>query len=291
MSVGPWIFATNSTGSPQWTRYYGDGEEACKTWHPKGCDWQWDARHMIDGQWMVLDFGGEAKERDAKSKCDGALRKVMLDKLREHPLYIQAIEFIRAFIPELRWKRVWQNGKTQEGLLFRAENAAPMPNRQDQSDVVWATPDDTKYDWKLNAVLYAAGFHWASDALQKVFFREGLILSQDYNLEQPDGSSCCKLTEMIRLDCHADGQTKRIVDELIEQSRAAIADGTILKHNKRVHANDLIGPLQQAIWDGVTPEEILKWAKIVQETGPKTRPTLEESLASFLRPSTQETKT
>lgn len=70
-----------------------------------------------------------------------------------------------------------------------------------------------------------------------------------------------------------------IVDAMIARATEAFEKKEIEAHNRKVRLLKLVEPIQEALWDGVTVEEITKLAKATEASGRTSRPTLEEVFA------------
>lgn len=72
-----------------------------------------------------------------------------------------------------------------------------------------------------------------------------------------------------------------IANAMIERAVKAAQEGEIEKHNRKTHLHKLAYPIQSALWDGVTVEDITKLAQAIAESSPKTPPTLQELLVKL----------
>jgi hypothetical protein len=72
-----------------------------------------------------------------------------------------------------------------------------------------------------------------------------------------------------------------IVETIIARATEAFEKKEVEAHNRKVRLLNLVEPIQEALWDGVTVEAVTNLAKSVEKNGRHTRPTLEEVLAFF----------
>jgi hypothetical protein len=199
-----------------------------------------------------------------------------MDRLLAEPLYAEAVLDIVRRVAEAKFIPFLVN-ESMQGLHFNIEGTKEL-----QVGAVWATPDTT-IEKMAEGVLWLSGFGAWNDRLRQDFFERGLIEPEAGCGRYPNGAVTVALTKQLMQECLEKSTAKLVAAGLMKQSKAAIADGAILRHNRQVHAEKLRWPLQKALWDGVTPEEILAWARNVQASGSKTPPTLKEALESIKR--------
>jgi hypothetical protein len=202
----------------------------------------------------------------------------LLTNVRELPIYKNAVRDVCEQVAELEFVPFWTRDEFQ-GLRFAP---ATVPPHQMSMHSVWASPKDKTctLDSMGSTILYRAAYDVWKKRIEDYFVHEKLL--DDHHTSRLYFSVA--LHKIFGKDCLEQSKARQIAQELMDQSKRALEDGTVLRHNRRVHTDKILQPIRDALWGGLTVEDITKIAQAVKDQIPKERPSFEEVLNTVFGP-------
>lgn len=194
-----------------------------------------------------------------------------IESVKKLDLYKEAVAAIVQRVTELKFAPFWTNDE-YDGLRFTTATQGMMMSEAARASV-WASPDSTRsVDSMAESIICLADREKWVKKIEEFIFGLSSVDSM-VRLRFTN-----ELNKALMAECLEKSAAKWIAQGFLVQARKAIADGTVLNHNRRFHERKLYGPLRDAFWAGLTVEEITKLARSIKAEMKPKKPTLEESL-------------
>jgi len=202
-----------------------------------------------------------------------------IESVKKLDLYKEAVAAIIQRVTELKFIPFWSNDE-YDGLRFTTATEG-MTVMEGERASVWASPESTRsVDSMAESIICLADREKWVKKIQAFVFGRGLD-SVDSMVKLRFTNT---LSKALMEECLEKSAAKWIANGFLVQAKKAIADGTVLKHNRQFHEGKLYCPLRNAMWAGLTIEEITKLAKSIKAEMKPKKPTLEEALAMITKP-------
>jgi hypothetical protein len=192
--------------------------------------------------------------------------------IREVPGYVEAVEAIRKDVAAFKLGWAWPQ-KSIRGMVYG--------RCDDQAGFCRAIELEPTFENMLPEKVAKRIFEQLLPSAREL--PRTVFGPYVHDPDDPSGEKSFKRGDDLRTAVYEDVQESLlpIAKAIIDRSVKAIEGKDVEKHNRRVHLETLFQPIQKALWDGVTVQEIADLAKTIWTKGPKEEPTFKEVWAQL----------